>query len=338
MMKAFPGAPLHTALFEPQATFDGFSGGVVKPMPLNAVPGLRRHHRLALPALARAFSRHHVEAEVVLCSSSGWAHGVEAHGAKFVYCYTPARWLYDTERYTQGWPVARPIARTLRAPLVRWDKRAASTADRYLTLSFAVKRRIADSYGIEAEVLHPPTTLDPTGPQEPVEGQAAGFYLCISRLLPYKNVGAIVAAFEQLPSRRLVIVGTGPERQQLQRRAGTNVQLIGSVSDAQLRWLYANCLAVVAAGHEDFGLSPIEAAAFGKPSAVLQWGGYLDSIVPDETGTFFAQPDPAHIAEAVDRLDQTHWCEHALRAQAARFAEPRFIARLQEIVSESMTS
>ena len=337
MVRAFPEAPLHTALYRPETTFDDVRAAPVRPFPLNRMPLLRRYHRLALPALARSFSQQTVDADVALCSSSGWAHGVRTTGRKIVYCYTPARWLYDTERYTSQWPAARGAMRWMRGPLQRWDQQAASTADRYLTLSYAVQARIKQVYGIEAEVVSPPTTVNTDGVREAIAGIEPGYYLCVSRLLPSKNVGAIVAAFDRLPSKRLVVAGRGPQHKELEQAAGKNVRFVGAVTEGQLRWLYANCVGVVAAGYEDFGLSPLEAAAFGKPSAVLEWGGFLDTTVPGETGVFFRDADPAEIAKAVAHLDRTHWCELALRRQAARFSEPPFIARLQEVVAEVST-
>ena len=102
LTRAFPGAPLHTSLYEPAATFPAFAAVDVRPLPLNRLGPLRRNHRLALPLLAPAFSRLRVDADVVICSSSGWAHGARVTGRKIVYCHTPARWLYQPGRYLRA--------------------------------------------------------------------------------------------------------------------------------------------------------------------------------------------------------------------------------------------
>jgi len=266
MHAAFPGATLHTSLYDPAGTFPEFSTVPVVPFSLNRVPALRRHHRLALPILAPAFSRHRVEADVVLCSSSGWAHGVTTDAPKIVYCYTPARWLYDGARYLGDLrSSARPVLRALRPWLVRWDRRAASTACRYLTLSRVVQDRLWSTYRVESEVIPPPHTIRPEAGRTPVAGIEPGFVLCVSRLLPYKNVGPLIEAFRELPHLRLVVVGDGPEGQRLKAVAAPNVRLVGVTSDAELRWLYNSSIGVVAAAHEDYGLTPLEGAAFGKP-------------------------------------------------------------------------
>lgn len=330
MMRAFPDASLHTSLYEPSGTFPEFAAADVHTSPLQRLRPLRRHHRLALPLLATTFSRTLVDADVVLCSSSGWAHGVRTStgSRKVVYCYAPARWLHQTERYLGHRKVA-PLARPLFVPLRRWDHRAAHTADLYITSSSYMRNAIRDAYRIEAEVLPPPNTLDPEGHQHPIAGIEPGFVLAVSRLLPYKNVGAIVDAFTRLSGARLVVAGSGPAGASIAARAGPNVTLVGSVDDDQLRWLYRNSHAVVAAGYEDFGLTPVEGAAFGKPSAVLRFGGYLDTVVDGATGVFFDEPTPEAIAGGLRRVMETSWDTVVIATHAQRYSEARFVERLR---------
>jgi len=335
MHAAFPEAELHTSLYDPSATFPEFAELPVVTFPLNRVSALRHHHRLALPFLAPAFSHYRVEADVVLCSSSGWAHGIRTDAPKVVYCYTPARWLYDGARYLGDVSSsARPLLGALRPWLVRWDRHAASTACRYLTLSRIVQDRLWSTYGVEAEVIPPPHTIRPEAARTPVAGIEPGFVLCVSRLLPYKNVGPLIDAFRQLGDRRLVVVGDGPEAQRLKAAAGANVEFLGVRSDEELRWLYGASIGVAAAAYEDYGLTPLEGAAFGKPAAVLRWGGYLDTVVEGETGVFFAAPTPDSIAGAVRRLVTEIWDETAIRCHADQFSENRFIARLRSVLGE----
>jgi glycosyltransferase involved in cell wall biosynthesis len=335
MLKALPEAPLYTSLYEPKRTFPEFGAHEIHATALNVVPLFRRSHRLALPLLASAFSRLSVPAEVVVCSSSGWAHGAHVEGRKIVYCHSPARWLYQTSRYVGGSAGLKSLAvGVLRRPLESWDKRAAATADRYLVNSTAVQRRVRELYGIEAEVLAPPPALTSEGAQEEVVGVGAGFFLCVSRLLPYKNVDVVAEALRALPKERLVVVGSGPEQPRLASSAPENVRYLSSVTDAQLRWLYARSKGIVTASYEDFGLTPLEAASFATPSAVLHWGGFRDTVVDGETGVFFEEPTPAAIAQALERLLKTNWDGRRLLDQAEAFSEARFVRRLQEVVAE----
>jgi glycosyltransferase involved in cell wall biosynthesis len=254
-----------------------------------------------------------------------------------VYCHTPARWLYQRDRYLRESGAATKLALgALRPYLVRWDRRAAATADRYIANSTAVRERIREAYGRDAEVLPPPHGVDTSAPQEPIEGIEPGFLLCVSRLLPYKNVDAVVGALDNLPGERLVVVGTGPDDSRLHGLAGRNVTFLSKVSDEQLRWLYAACIGLVSASYEDFGLTPLEAAAFGKPVAVLRWGGFLDTVVEGRTGLFFDRPEPPAIVDSLRRLLETRWDENEVREHAGRYAEPRFVARLREIADAEL--
>lgn len=333
MLSAFPEAQLHTLLYDQAGTFPEFARARVHTGPLNHVPPFRRNHRLAFPVLAPATSRLSIEADVVVCSSSGWAHGLKTPGAKVVYCHTPARWLYQTEAYLRGaGRGVRLAARCLRTPLVQWDRRAAGTADRYVVNSSHVARSVQALYGIDAEVLPPPPALTPAGRREPVEDVEPGFVLCVSRLLPYKNVDAVLAAFERLPHERLVVVGDGPERERLRRLAGPNVTLLGKVDDDRLRWLYEHAAAVVVASLEDHGLTPLEAAGFDTPTAALRFGGLVDTVADGETGLFFGNATPDEISTVLRAVLAERWSPATLEAHAARFSRDRFVRRLRQIV------
>ncbi len=334
MARAFPEAPIYTLLYEPATTFPEFASLDVRTSPLNRVGVFRRNHRAALPLLALAASRLTIEADVVIASSSGWAHGIHTPGAKLVYCYTPARWLYQADTYlgASAGLGARALLGALAPGLRRWDRAAAASATRYLAISNVVHDRIDAAYGIDSQVLPAPYAVDAGGSQTPVAVEP-GYFLCVSRLLPYKKVDAVIAAFGLSLGRRLVVVGAGPMEQELRASLPSNVTMLGSLGDAELRWLYANCVGLVAASYEDFGLTPLEAASFGKPSVVLRYGGFLDTVLEGETGVFFERPEPAAIAAAVDVAADRTWSATAIKDHVEQFSEPRFAAGLRSAVA-----
>jgi glycosyltransferase involved in cell wall biosynthesis len=340
LAKAFPGAPIYTSFYAQEETFPEFAELDVRPMVMNRVGVLRSHHRLALPVLAPAFSRLHVAADVVVCSSTGWAHGADVSGRRVVYCHSPARWLWVKDQYLP--PDSSMAKRVTLAVLERrlraWDMRAAARADRYLVNSSLIRERVKRAYGIDAEIVPPPFSLSVHGPQRRprVPGLEPGFFLCVSRLLPYKNVRQVVDAFATLPNHQLVVVGSGPEEAAVRSVAAGNVSFTGTVGDEELAWLYANAAALVAASYEDFGITPLEAAAFGVPVAALRWGGFLDTVRDGETGVFFDEPEPAAIRDAVVKLLDRDWDRDALVAHAATFSEARFTTRLRGVVDEEL--
>ena len=337
LIKAFPEASVHTTLYDPAGTYPEFADADVRTSVLNRVGPLRRDHRLALPLLAPAAARMRLDADVVIASSSGWAHGFGTTGRMVVYCHHPARWLYQTDEYLGGsaWrsPLGPPLM-AMRPFLKRWDKRRAGRADVYLANSRVVQQRIAATYGRDAELLPPPHGMDATAPREPVPGLAdwePGYALVVSRLLPYKNVDAVIESVRD-SGRRLVVVGRGPEEARLRATLPDHVRLFGGLSDAQLRSVYAGAGVLVAASHEDFGLAPLEAAAFGVPTVALRGGGFLDTVIEGGTGLFFDRPNPKDIAATLANADTHAWDGETLRARAEHFSEARFIDRIRAIV------
>jgi glycosyltransferase involved in cell wall biosynthesis len=152
--------------------------------------------------------------------------------------------------------------------------------------------------------------------------------------LPYQNVSAVVDAFTAMPGERLVVVGQGPDHARLTRAAPPNVTFLGGIDDSELRWLYASCAGLVSASCEDYGLTPLEAASFGKPVAVLRGGGYLETVVEEETGVFFDAPSPVQVATALRRMNARTWSADVIRGHAATYNEVNFIRRLREVVAE----
>ena len=347
MAQAFDDAPLHTTLYEPDRTFPEFAELDVRASVLNRVGAVRTRHRLALPLLAPIVSSMKVDADVLLASSSGWAHGLRTTGRKVVYCHAPARWLYQQDRYL-GTHTAHGMRGRLRrapahaalamlgGPLRRWDRRAALMADRYLANSTVTRDAIRAVYGIEAEILPPPPALLPGAAEHAVSGVEPGFFLCVARLLPYKNVDVVIRAAASAAHARVVVVGDGPERSRLEALAAGNprVRLLGRVPDEELRWLYRNSIGLVAMSYEDYGLSPLEAAAFGRPSVVTRAGGYLDTVVDGDTGVFVNDPRPGDVALGLEIAASKSWDEEVLRAHAQLFSAERFRRRLREIVAE----
>ena len=338
MLEAFPDATVHTTLYDPESTYPEFRDARIATSPLNRIGPLRRHHRAALPLLAPTASRLRVDADVTVVSSSGWAHGFDIRGRRLVYCYSPARWLYQAEEYLGGdrqRSVPGVALGVLSRPLVSWDRRAALRADRYLAISRVVQHRIRTTYGLDSAVVPAPHRMDADDPRETVpeldDWADTGYHLVVSRLLPYKNVDKVVDALAAGPDR-LVIVGRGPEEQRLRARLGPRMRLLSGLTDAQMRWVYAHATLLLAPSTEDFGLTPLEAATFGKPTAALRGGGYLDTIVEGRTGLFFDRPDAFSIRAAADAVARHPWVADDLRARAADFSEAHFVARLRDEV------
>lgn len=336
----FPEASLLTSVYNPKGTFLEFADREVRTSPINRVGLFRSHHRLALPLLAPAMSNIVVDAEVAICSSSGWAHGVRTTGRKIVYCHAPARWLYQADKYLDGRKLGPAMLslRLLRHPLSEWDRSAAHSADRYLTNSSAMKDLIWKVYGISAEVIPPPPGLSHEGERIAIEGMEPGFFLCVSRLMPYKNVGVVAEAVERIGTARLVVVGQGPQLAHLRSSGLKSTTFLGGVGDAQLRWLYENCAAVVSASYEDYGLTPLEGYMFGKPAVALAAGGFLDTVADQCTGILFGSPTVQDVHEALGEFNNRPWNQEEIQAYGSRFSPESFGTRIRQIVNQEAVS
>ena len=342
---SFPGAVIHTSCFEPSQTYQEFGDLDVCTTFLDRIRPIRRDPRKGIALLAPAFTAHRVDADLVVASSSAWAHGVTTDAPVIVYCHAPARWLHSPQRYAPGGSggsralglAATGLSKTLGLAVRRWDAAAMARASKVFVNSRAIATQVAEIYGIDAEVLAPPPALIADGPVEPINGLDTPFWLTVARLLPYKHVDVIVAAARMRPKDRFVIVGDGPLRQAIENDLPGNVQLITTTTDAQLRWAYQSAEALVACAHEDFGLTPLEAASVGTPTIALRALGHLDTVVEGITGLFFDEPNPHAISAALDQARTMTFNEEDLIAQAAAFGRDRFIERMRAAAAEVLT-
>lgn len=322
MAQMWPDAPIYTSLYRADSTFPGFGATDVRTSALHWLPVDRGFRNLfpLYPAAFRSFGL--LDHDVVISSSSGWAHSVRTGPRTFhaVYCYTPARWLYGGEYLGAD---RRKLALQPFMTWVRtWDRTAARRAHLYIAISQEVRRRIAQRYGVDAPVVYPPVDVDrfrarPRGER----------LLVVSRLLPYKRVDAIVDVATRA-GIGLDVVGTGPALEDLRRRAGPTVEFHGRLPDEEVTAMMESCRALCLLGKEDFGITPIEANAAGKPVIALAAGGALETLVDGVTGSFFTSYDHTDILAAIRRCDRIDAEPETLAAAAQRFSRRAFEAGL----------
>lgn len=333
--KAFPDAPIYTTLYDPEKTYPEFKNCTIITSPLNKVGLFRKDHRLALPVLPFFSSRLKVDAERVIVSSTGWAHGFDLPQKSVIYCHSPARWIYLTDQYMGntmnkgielGFKVLRPFLR-------RWDQLAARKHDHYIANSSIIQQRIFDVYGKRTEIIFPPYSMNAGGPVSPIPGlesfMADGYYLVVSRLLPYKNVQHAIEAFAGL-EQKLLVIGAGPMLDELKAMSTPNVAFASHLSDEQMQYAYTHATALLAVSHEDFGITPLEGGAFGKPTIALKAGGFLDTIVESITGTFIDAPTAPEIRRAVEEFRPEDYSPQRIQEHVSQFSEERFIQQIRE--------
>jgi glycosyltransferase involved in cell wall biosynthesis len=338
LLEAFPDAPVVTSVYDADSTFPAFRGHDIRTSRLQKVNAFRRDPRKALALLPKVWSSTVIDdADIVVSSSTGFAHGVTTDAPKIVYCHNPARWLHQPEDYMPDQVGAvRMAVRALDGYLRAWDQEAAQSASLYLANSSIVAERIRSTYGLKADVVHPPSALDPDMPLSQPAGVEPGYLLTIARSRGYKNTTIACQAVEAIPDARLVVVG-GP----LPERPGggewsPRIIGLGRVEDAELGWLYANCRALVAPAFEDFGLSPVEAATFGKPTVGLRAGGYLDTVRDGRTGLLVGSPTASGFAAGIERLSRTYFDPAAIKQHAEQFSVDRFVTAIRRYVDDTL--
>jgi glycosyltransferase involved in cell wall biosynthesis len=330
----FPLAPIYTSLYRKESTFPRFADRDIRPSLLDRVPvdaGFRNLFPL-YPAAFRMFGE--IDADVVLASSSGWAHIARTNprALHVVYCYTPARWLYgleylkrDGRRYRRH-ALVGPALGVFR----HVDRSAARRADLYIAISELVRERIRTHYGIEAALVFPPVDVARFRPTPRGER-----LLVVSRLLPYKHVELVVGAATKA-GIGLDVVGDGPVLPQLREMAGPTVTLHGPVSDEVVTELMEGCRAVCVAADEDFGIVAVEAQAAGKPVVAFGRGGSLETIDDGFTGVFFHELTEESLLGAIAAADVLDTAPEKIAERARRFSRGAFRARLAHVLGEAL--
>lgn len=324
--------PLYTTLYDADGTYPAFRTANLRTSPLNYSRYLRHHHRSALPLLAPVVGATTIDADVTLASSSGWAHGYRTSGALVVYCHAPARWLYQTDRYfgRGDAPAAASVARQLLFGRLReWDQRAARRADVYMANSTFTRDLIREVYDRDAVIIAPPVRI----PTERPTFNITHDVVVVARALPYKNLDVVLQVAAQTPDLSYRIVGDGPLKAALMEASPTNVEWCGALDDAELALTYASSRVHLALSHEDFGITPLEAASFGVPTVARRSGGYLDTITAT-TGVLVDEDafSPAVIASTLRAVLQQKWNADAMVRHANSFSEATHIAKVEEVL------
>jgi glycosyltransferase involved in cell wall biosynthesis len=287
-----------------------------------------------LPFFPAAFEHFDLaEYDVVISNTTGFAKGVITgpDTCHICYCHTPPRFAWRYHEYVSQGGFGRMARRVLPFMMHRlreWDLAAANRVDYFLSNSYNIERRVRTYYRRNSDILYPPVETDRF---HIVENPAADYLLVLSRLVGYKRVSLAVEACTRL-GLKLKVAGSGPDRQRLEAMAGPTVEFLGRVPDGQVESLMANCRAFIFPGEEDFGITPLEAMASGRPVVALRAGGAKETVLDGETGLFFDEPTAESLMDALQRLDTLEIDPQGNRTHAETFDLKRFQIRLSSLV------
>ena len=337
MHALWPDAPVYVAIHDPARMPATYRGWDIRASALNLIPFANRKHQALLPLLPHAFEGMDLsDYDLVVSSSSGFAHGVLTgpQQAHLCYCHSPPRFLWDYHAYARRermGGVLRALVSPHLARLRVWDRVSAERADAWVATSGVVRDRIAKYYGKPSEILPPPV---PVSRFEVGDGRG-GYILMLMRLVGWKRPDLVVEACNRL-GLPLVVAGDGREMPRLRAMAGPTVRFVGRVGNEEMRDLYRDCRVFVLPAEEDFGITPLEAMASGRPVLALGRGGALDTVKPGVTGAFFAEQTTECLVEALSAFDERAYDPAIIRRHAETYDSAHFRRRLHDLAEGAL--
>jgi len=343
----FPDAPLYTSVYDkdkaPWAKVFKIKTSFLQNFPFAS--GNHEYYALLMPLAFESFTFD--EYDLVISVTSEAAKGIitKPQTKHICYCLTPTRYLWSGyDDYFKN-PILRFISKPVIFYLRFWDKIAAQRPDALVAISKEVQKRIKKYYGRDSEIIYPPVQIQNPKLQIPNKSSNSkskksrdqrpttkGYFLIVSRLVPYKKIDLAVKVFNKL-GLPLKIVGTGIEENRLKRMAKSNIELPGYLTDKELVGYYKGCRAFIFPGIEDFGLTVIEAHSFGKPVIAFKAGGVQESIIDGKTGIFFEVQSEKSLEDAILKFQKMNFNPQYSKKNAEKFSLEEFKTKLKKEIS-----
>ncbi|MBI5671227.1 MAG: glycosyltransferase [Chloroflexi bacterium] len=333
LVDLYPNRPIYTSIYAPDIMPAFYQAWDIRPLWLDRLPGIHRHHQPYLPLYPLAWGGLDLsEFDAVVSNKSGFCHGFRygADTLHICYCLAPTRYVWQLESYIAREGLGRPVERALRplmAALRRWDYAAAQRVHHFIAISTEIQQRIKTYYNRESVIIYPPVD---TSRFQPV-ADVGDYYLIVSRLIPYKRIDLAVQAATRL-GLPLKIGGKGRDLERLKAMAGPTVEFLGYVPEDDLPGLMAGCKAFLFPGLEDFGITPVQAQAAGRPVIAFGGGGALDTVIPGKTGEHFHELTVDSLSAVLARFDARAYDPAALHAHALKFDTQVFNRQMAEYV------
>lgn len=333
----FPDAPIYTTVYNKRRLSSHFPPERVNTSFMQKIPGGIRHYQKLLSLMPKAFESFDLSGfDLVLSSSSSCAKGVitpiDTHHVSYVH--TPMRYAWDmTHHYLQSsGRLSRVAMNYLLHRIRQWDALSALRVDRLVANSTTTQRRIEKTYRRTSEVVFPPVNTDHFTPDGSTSGD---YYLLLGRMVSYKRMDLAVRACTTM-GRRLIVIGEGSEMGRLSAMAGSTVEFTGRLDDAEILTYYRGCRALLFPGYEDFGITPVEAMACGRPVIAYGRGGILDTVVPGKSGILFSEQTVDAVVGGIEEFEATSWDPDAIRTEAERFSAQRFREEVIQLLVDSL--
>ncbi len=301
---------------------------------IQKLPFARKKHRNYLPLFPKAIEKLDLNGyDIILSSSHAVAKGIKKNPNQLhvTYCHSPMRYAWDqADQYLKGTKGA--IAKLFINYLRKWDLRSSSNVDFFIANSHHIAEKIKRIYNRNAEVIYPPVDTD----KFTVINEKEDFYLTVSRLVPYKRIDLIVEAFNLMPDKKLIVIGTGPEFNKIKSLAKENIQLIAYKPTDILTDYLKKAKAFVFAAEEDFGIVVVEAMCCGTPVIAWNYGGTAETVVDGKTGIHFSDQTKDSIIAAVRKFETGSrvFDPQIIRSHSEQFSRKIFEENISSFIKE----
>jgi len=337
LVTMYPQRPIYTSIYAPGIMPAHYQQWDIRTRWINRMPAIHHHHQPYLPLYPLAWGGLDLsEYDVALSNKSGFCHGFkhDTQTLHICYCLAPTRYVWQLDAYLHREGLGKIAALGLH-PLVawlkRWDYDAAQRVHHFIAISTEIQERIKSYYDRNSIIIYPPVdTKRFNAPQVEPED----YFLIVSRLIPYKRIDLAVEAATRL-NLPLKIGGKGRDLERLQALAGPTVEFLGYVPDVELPTLMAKARAFIFPGLEDFGITPVQSQAAGRPVIAYAGGGALDTVIPGVPGEHFHTQSVDALADVMASFDPTRYDPITMRQHAARFDQSVFKAQIRAYVAQA---
>lgn len=333
LVHLYPQAPLYTSIYAPELMPERYKNWNIQTQWIDKLPGIHQHHQPYLPLYPVSWGGLDLSAyDVVLSNKSGFCHGLKA-GANTLhicYCLAPTRYVWQLDSYIarEGiGKIAEMGLRPLIAAMRRWDYAAAQRVNHFIAISTEIQERIKTYYKRDSAIIFPPVDTSRFQPS----AEVGDYFLIVSRLIPYKRIDLAVQAATRL-GVKLKIGGKGRDMDKLREQAGPRVEFLGYVPDEELPGLMAGCKAFLFPGLEDFGITPVQAEAAGRPVIAYGGGGALDTVIPGKTGELFYEMTVESLMAVMQNFDVGKYDSVVIRKHALQFDTRAFNEQISSYV------
>ena len=335
----YAAAPIHTSIHDRERMPAAWRRWDIHTSWLDRLPGIYRHHQRYLPLYPLAWSQTHIAgADIILSNKSGFCHGVPFDPAKTMhicYCLAPTRYVWQLDAYLAREGIGR-VTRLALGPLMqvlrRWDYAAARRVTHFIAISHDIQQRIRRYYDRDSVVIYPPVDTSRFVPLP--DAQVEDYFLVVSRLIPYKRIDLAIEAASRL-GVRLKVGGRGRDMQRLRDLAGPTVEFLGFVPDDELPGLFARARAFIFPGFEDFGITPVQSQATGRPVIAYGAGGALDTVLPGITGEHFGEQTVESLMAVMRDFDPNRYDRSHIRQHALQFDNSAFTRQMDAFIEQT---